>query len=190
MHFGCVDSVEDEMTVGYLRDTAMQAGLATVGIRMEEIGWDGRADAFVDLDGRAIHNLFKLYPWEGLYEDEFAPLLGRVPDMRFIEPAWKMLLSTKGILPILWELFPGHPNLLPASGANVSHSAISSRKPLHGREVKQRPGHRRSRNVSVETGGPYAHVRATSTKRTPTWANTTACAPSSVPGSSATSPQD
>ena len=94
---GCVDSVEDEMTVGYLRDTAVQAGLATVGVRMEDIGWDRRAASFVDLDGRPIHNLFKLYPWEGLYEDDFAPLLARVPEMRWIEPAWKMLLSTKGI---------------------------------------------------------------------------------------------
>ena len=32
----------------------------------------------------------------------------------FIEPAWKMILSNKAILPLLWQLFPGHPNLLPA----------------------------------------------------------------------------
>ncbi|HSZ87188.1 MAG TPA: glutathionylspermidine synthase family protein, partial [Puia sp.] len=31
-----------------------------------------------------------------------------------IEPAWKMILSNKAILPILWELYPHHPNLLPA----------------------------------------------------------------------------
>jgi glutathionylspermidine synthase len=33
---------------------------------------------------------------------------------QFIEPPWKMLLSNKGLLPVLWELFPDHPNLLPA----------------------------------------------------------------------------
>ena len=32
----------------------------------------------------------------------------------WIEPAWKMILSNKAILPILWELYPEHPNLLPA----------------------------------------------------------------------------
>jgi glutathionylspermidine synthase len=31
-----------------------------------------------------------------------------------MEPAWKMILSNKGILPILWERNPGHPNLLRA----------------------------------------------------------------------------
>ncbi|HEX4475477.1 MAG TPA: glutathionylspermidine synthase family protein, partial [Polyangiaceae bacterium] len=111
-HFGCIDDVEDEMTVGYLRDTAAQAGLTTIGIYMEDIGWDRRRRQFVDLGDRPIRNLFKLYPWEGIVRDEFAPLIGRTPELRWIEPAWKMLLSTKGILPILWELFPDHPNLL------------------------------------------------------------------------------
>lgn len=32
----------------------------------------------------------------------------------FIKPAWKMILSNKAILAVLWELFPGHPYLLPA----------------------------------------------------------------------------
>ena len=34
--------------------------------------------------------------------------------MDWIEPVWKMMLSNKAILPVLWELFPGHPNLLPS----------------------------------------------------------------------------
>ena len=46
--------------------------------------------------------------------DEFGLNL-RTTDLRVIEPAWKMLLSNKGLLPILWELNPGHPNLLPAA---------------------------------------------------------------------------
>ena len=32
----------------------------------------------------------------------------------FFEPPWKMVLSNKGILPILWEMYPNHPNLLPS----------------------------------------------------------------------------
>jgi len=34
-----------------------------------------------------------------------------------IEAPWKMVLSNKAILPILWEMFPGHPNRLPAAFA-------------------------------------------------------------------------
>ena len=32
----------------------------------------------------------------------------------FIEPAWKAVVSNKGLLPVLWQMFEGHPNLLPA----------------------------------------------------------------------------
>ena len=31
-----------------------------------------------------------------------------------IEPAWKLILGNKAILPLLWEMYPDHKNLLPA----------------------------------------------------------------------------
>ncbi|MCU1382033.1 MAG: glutathionylspermidine synthase, partial [Acidobacteria bacterium] len=34
--------------------------------------------------------------------------------VQWIEPIWKMLWSNKVILAVLWELFPNHPNLVPA----------------------------------------------------------------------------
>ena len=151
VHFGCIENIEDEMTIGYLRDTASQAGLRSVGISMDDIGWDEGLGTFVDLEGQAIRNLFKLYPWEGLLEDDFGSLIARVPSLCWVEPAWKMVLSTKGILPILWELFPGHPNLLEASREPLAVGWV--RKPLHGREGSNvtiaAPG------VSTDTGGPY-----------------------------------
>lgn len=151
VHFGYVENIEDEMTIGYLRDTAVQAGLRSVGMLMEDIGWDERRGAFVDLEDQTIRNLFKLYPWEGLLEDDFGPLIARVPTLRWIEPAWRMVLSTKGILPILWELFPEHPNLLPASREPLAGGWV--RKPLHGREGSNVTI--AARSVSAETHGPY-----------------------------------
>jgi glutathionylspermidine synthase len=130
VHFGYVENVEDEMTIGYLRDTAAQAGLRSVGILMEDIGWDERGGTFVDLEDQTIRNLFKLYPWEGLLEDDFGPLIARVPTLRWIEPAWRIVLSTKGILPILWELFPEHPNLLPASREPLAGGWVNAANPL------------------------------------------------------------
>jgi glutathionylspermidine synthase len=150
VHFACVDDVEDAMTTGYLRDTAQQAGLRTVGVAINDIGWDRARGELVDLEGRAIRALFKLYPWEGLLADELAPVLARAHTC-WLEPAWKMLLSNKAILPILWELFPGHPNLLPASREPLPGGWV--RKPLLGREGSNvtiaAPG------VTAATGGPY-----------------------------------
>lgn len=113
MHFACVaDSSEDLATVHYLRDCAEQAGIATKHIYMEDIGVDN-AGQFVDMDELPIRHLFKLYPWENMVRDDFAHYLADC-DTQFFEPPWKMLLSNKGILPLLWERFPNHPNLLPA----------------------------------------------------------------------------
>ncbi len=134
VHFSSIQQhEEDEQTVLYLRDTAEQAGIRTRPVYIEDIGWDRRANCFVDLDNQPIHHCFKLYPWEWLWREEFGPHLTQEP-VRFIEPAWKMLLSNKGLLPILWELFPDHPNLLPAheEAAPLGDSFI--RKPKLSRE--------------------------------------------------------
>jgi glutathionylspermidine synthase len=133
VHFACVNDVEDEMTVGYLRDTAEQAGITTIGIAMADLGWDPTRGQLVDLEGRTIHSLFKLYPWEGLVLDRLAPILDRLP-VNWLEPAWKMVLSNKAILPILWERYPGHPNLLAASRDAGQVGDAWVKKPLLGRE--------------------------------------------------------
>jgi glutathionylspermidine synthase len=148
VHFGSVQSVEDEMTIAYLRDTAEQAGLSTIGLEMEEIRWNGQ---FIDRQARRIRNLFKLYPWEGLWADPFAPHLQEAPALNWIEPVWKMLWSTKGLLPLLWELFPGHRNLLPASFEPLEGGWV--KKPLHGREGSNVTIE--ADGVSVSSGGPY-----------------------------------
>ena len=134
IHFSGIKShAEDDMTVLYLRDTCEQAGVKTKSVHIEDIGWDARQKYFVDLDHERIERAFKLYPWEWLWNEEFAPQLAQ-DAIQFIEPAWKMLLSNKGLLPILWELFPGHPNLLPAfeSAAPLGNNYI--RKPKLSRE--------------------------------------------------------
>ena len=47
-------------------------------------------------------------------------------------------LSNKGILPLLWEMFPDHPNLLPAYFEDDPESGklgdSFARKPLYSRE--------------------------------------------------------
>lgn len=113
MHFASVmDSEEDRATVEYMRDCAAQAGIESIQLFIEDIGIDDNGQ-FIDLEARPIHWLFKLYPWEHMVRDKFAPYLPQC-DTTFVEPAWKMVLSNKGILPLLWERHPNHPNLLPA----------------------------------------------------------------------------
>ena len=131
------DALEDVQTVAYLRDTADQAGVPSFQMPLEDLGWSDRLGLFVDLDERPVTAAFKLYPWEFMLRDAFAPHLARVPrPCLFLEPPWKMLLSNKALLALLWELFPGHPNLLPAylDGPRDLATTGFVRKPRLGRE--------------------------------------------------------
>ena len=112
-HFACNQDIEDDKgTLGYLEECAREAGLETSSLAMGDLGIDDQG-RFTDLDERVITTLIKLYPWEWIMEEDFGR---QVPasGVRFIEPPWKAILSNKGLLPLLWEMFEGHPNLLPA----------------------------------------------------------------------------
>lgn len=134
LHFSCAkETLEDLTNVEYLRDTAIQAGISTKLIYIDDIGWNGRA--FVDLEGEDIKSIFKLYPWEWMVNEEFGVhIINDVNQCHWIEPSWKMLLSNKAILAILWELFPNHPLLLPAYFDKPDYLKNYVRKPILSRE--------------------------------------------------------
>jgi glutathionylspermidine synthase len=152
------DSGEDLMNVGYLAETARQAGLDVVLLPIEELGWDYDDERFVDLECEPVRMLFKLYPWEWIFDDPFGPMAietlwvdpvaGADPhDGRgtiWVEPIWKALWANKALLAALWELAPGHPNLLPAYLDGPHDLVDFAVKPLLGRE---------GANVSLVRGG-------------------------------------
>ena len=128
------ESIEDKGTVDYLMDIATQSGVDVRYIALEDIGeLDGQ---LVDEQGQFIPGLFKLYPWEFMVREDFASVIKNTAT-QFIEPAWKMLLSNKGILPLLWQRYPNHPNLLPAYFETANTEPLTSvwvRKTLFSRE--------------------------------------------------------
>lgn len=151
LYFACVkDNSEDLGNLEYLRDTALQAGMVTRQIFIEDIGWHAARAQFTDLDNNALPALFKLYPWEWIAGEAF----GRhVPAAKIplIEPAWKVLMSSKALLPVLWELNLGHPNLLPCYyKLNEKLQMEYVRKPIYSRE---------GANVELHTRrGTIAHL--------------------------------
>ncbi|MCJ2016649.1 glutathionylspermidine synthase family protein [Methylobacterium sp. E-065] len=153
LHLTCMTEFpEDRGTVGYLADCAAQAGLKVRLVDVSDIGLRQDVDrqTFVDLGGEPIRLLFKLYPWEWLLRDSFGPAIV-ASGTTFFEPAWKMVLSNKGILPLLWERHPGHPNLLPAYFEDDPRKFELGKsfvlKPLLGRE---------GANVTIVTNGQVA----------------------------------
>ena len=103
-------SAEDYATVETMAYAAREAGMGAHYVDLAKLAFD--ADGrLLDDEARVIGTLFKLYPWEDLLrDDEAAAILAS--ETRFLEPAWKAIASNKGLLPVLWEMFEGHPNLL------------------------------------------------------------------------------
>ncbi len=75
--------------------------------------------------------------------------------MQWIEPIWKTMLSTKAILPVLWELYPDHPNLLPAYFGSPGDLLEWVAKPLHGREGSNIRIHTIAATEDHVQDGPY-----------------------------------
>jgi glutathionylspermidine synthase len=158
-HTSAERSGEDMMNTVYLRDTAAQAGLETEALAIERIGWHPLL-GFVDERERHIERVFKLYPWEWMLEERFAghclDWMGSGPtSTEWIEPIYKMLWSNKGLLAVLWELFPGHPNLLPSYLDSPRDLTAHVRKPLLSREGENISIFAPHEGVILETGGGY-----------------------------------
>jgi glutathionylspermidine synthase len=153
LYFTSMEAEEDLRTIVYLRDTAEQAGIRTEQLTVREIGWNAATETFRDLHEQSIESLFSLYPWEWLLSDFAQPILQSYPRMDWIEPIWKMMWSNKAILAILWELFPGHPNLLPAYLDSPRELREYVSKPLLSREGANVTVHLTAGEVS--TTGPY-----------------------------------
>jgi glutathionylspermidine synthase len=148
---------EDAVTTAYLLDTAREAGLVGEALVVSDIGW--KAGRFYDLQAREIRTLYHLYPWEWLVSEDFGRnLIENQGRTVWIEPIWKMIWSNKAILPLLWDLYPRHPNLLWASReAPASDSYV--RKPILAREGANIRIVKDGREIAG-TDGPYAEGRA------------------------------
>jgi glutathionylspermidine synthase len=136
---------EDEGTTRYMQDVALEAGFATKMIAAADLGWSAAPDGnpadsyFVDLTDERVRTLYKLLPWDWILSDPFGDNMAQASiagQLNTIEPAWKLVASSKGILPILWNMFPGHPNLLECHFDRAGFKAPSQvfAKPKLGRE--------------------------------------------------------
>lgn len=157
LHFACCkDTEEDRGTVQYLEDCANAASIPTKFVYVEDIGRDADGN-FTDLDDQVINWMFKLYPWEFMFEEEFGSDLG-TNNIRWLEPPWKSIISNKALLPMLWKMFPNHPNLLPSFFEDELHLAHA-----HSSLVKKPIFSREGANISIisnqseiaKSDGPY-----------------------------------
>lgn len=134
VHFAASNEAgfEDWGNTVYMMDAALRAGVKVKDISMQDIGLDNNG-RFLDLDNVEMRNVFKLYPWEYMVKEQFAESL-KTSTTRWIEPAWKMLLSNKAMLVDMWKYNPNHPLLLETYASNEGLTGRYAKKAIHGRE--------------------------------------------------------
>lgn len=136
IHFaGALENNEDTGTLQYLASTAMEAGFSTRVLDMDALNLqDGR---FYDPAGEPVKRCFKLYPWEWMADESPE---GCLADVKWVEPIWKLVMSNKAILSVLYDLYPTSPYVLPCF-LSRPQAGMFCKKPVYSRE-----GH----NVSVQ----------------------------------------
>lgn len=138
LHFSSMtDWKEDLTTTSYLEELAKKAGWDTKFIDIGLIGADEtprspNIGTFYDTDREKIVALYKLMPWEHMYETNWAKYVA-LDRVMYIEPPWKAIMSNKMLSVILWEMFPGHPLLLPCYKTPAPFNGTYVEKPIFGR---------------------------------------------------------
>ncbi|UJR11526.1 hypothetical protein I4U23_015707 [Adineta vaga] len=124
-----IDDDQDEiLTALYMQTVMNEAGIETKLCTLtNDFYW--KDSTIVDNDGCTVTFVWKLWMWETVFSDyiktqkegNHSRTNGDHPHLcdillndqiRVIEPLWKVIASNKILLPILWSMFPNHPNLL------------------------------------------------------------------------------
>ena len=127
---------EEENTVRLLQHIATEAGYKTEFAYIDDIEFS--AEDGILYNDSAYELWFKLIPWEdiALEESDLAMLLTNIIKNQkaiIFNPAYTLIFQSKGLLKILWDLYPNHPLLL-ESAFEPLKGQKQVKKPIFGRE--------------------------------------------------------
>lgn len=119
----------DEAAASFMQQCAEQAGLFC-----EPLDLDRLAEWLAGRPGTGSPPwLFKLIRWDLLLEHVLEHPDALTANAVVVEPPWKAILTSKHVLPLLHEMFPGHPNILAAAERRTEVDArYVVRKPSRG----------------------------------------------------------
>ncbi|WP_139453475.1 glutathionylspermidine synthase family protein [Campylobacter armoricus] len=153
-------SDEDTITTKLLAHIAREAGFESEFSYIDEVEFspDGIFKNEINFE-----YFFKLIPWESIAieEGELAMLLTQIMQNQkaiILNPAYTLLFQSKGIMKVLWELYPNHPLLLETSDEPLIGKKCV-KKPVFGREGANVSIIEANGDVSFKTNGDYQNNR-------------------------------
>jgi len=152
---------EEEATTKLLQQMADDAGFVTGFEFLQNVQFDD--DGIYDKDGNTYEYWFKLYPWEDMATDEpeLTTTLTHIMQKQkaiILNPAYTLLFQSKGIMAILYELFPDSPYLLQTSFEPLK-DIKQVEKPVFGREGANTKIIEANSTISMQTDGPYDNYK-------------------------------
>ena len=126
---------EEENTVKLLQHIAEEAGYETEFAYMDDVEFDEEGISYQE---ESYELWFKLIPWEdiALEESDLAMIINTIIANQkaiMFNPAYTLIFQSKGLLKILWDLYPNHPLLLETSFEPLK-AQKQVKKPIFGRE--------------------------------------------------------
>jgi len=148
---------EEEVTTKLLKRMADDAGFVTNYEFLDRVNFS--EDGIFDSKDESYEYWFKLYPWEdiGIDEGELSIMLNDIMQNQkaiILNPAYTLLFQSKGMLKILYDLYPDSPYLLKTSDSPLDGVSYVEKK-MFGREGANTKIVDASGNIVEENGGEY-----------------------------------
>jgi glutathionylspermidine synthase len=151
---------EEEHTTKLLQHIATEAGFHTKFAYIDEVEF---GDNGISIDDTLYEFWFKLIPWEDIAidEGELAVILSGIIENKkaiIFNPAYTLLFQSKGIMKILWDLYPNHPLLLETSFEPLENRQ-QVEKPCFGREGANVAIVNDDNTLYTKNDGPYENSK-------------------------------
>jgi len=152
---------EEEATTRLLQQIATDAGFNTGFEFLENVRFD--ENGIFDADDNKYEYWFKLFPWEDIAHDEpeLAVILTQIMQNQkaiILNPAYTLLFQSKGIMKILYDLFPDSPYLLKTSFEPLD-GIKQVEKTIFGREGANTKIIDANGSVVKQNDGPYDNYK-------------------------------
>ncbi len=161
--FSSIEGIdEEEVTTKLLKRMADDAGYITGFEFLHQVQFD--EESISDARGQDYEYWFKLFPWEdiAIEEGELALILQKIMESQsaiILNPAYTLLFQSKGMLKILYELFPDSPYLLECGYEPLQGKAYVEKK-VFGREGANTTYVNADGSIAAQTEGEYGHYKS------------------------------
>jgi glutathionylspermidine synthase len=152
---------EEEATTKLLQQMATDAGFVTSFEYLQDVNFD--EEGIFDSENNQYDYWFKLYPFEDIAHDEpeLATILSNIINNQkaiLLNPAYTLLFQSKGMLKVLWDLYPNHALLLNTSFEPLKDT-LHVEKCVFGREGANTKIIDTNGDIITQTDGEYDNYK-------------------------------